>query len=412
VTAGSGTYGERMRLADPLPPDVRLLHIGLAKTGTTALQSTARERRAALLEQCVRYPGGGLNHREAVSALMGRRWGWSGPGGAVPSLRHWDRLMSEVEAETERRVWISHEFAAESDDETARRFADALGERVHVVVTLRPYAAMLVSSWQQYLKTGVTRTFDRWLEAVLADPPAETVTPTYHRRSNQGGVVRRWAAAVGADHLTAVVVDKAAPTRLTDAFEALLDLPPGFLVEESLGGLEANRSLSAQESEVLRRLNVALQDQGVEWREYDLLLRKGGLGRLMQARNPGPDEEALVLPAWAAERASDLGRRYAEEIAATGVGVIGDLAVLAEPVEGVSDLPPAPATVDLDVAVELAAGLLSAGTGRGPFFAEGPRESAVRGLHDYGMNELAGSVAHRVRRRIGARRSRGARPGS
>jgi hypothetical protein len=396
-----------MRLADPLPPDVRLLHIGLAKTGTTALQSTARERRAALLEHGVRYPGSGLNHREAVSALMGRRWGWNGPGARVPGMGHWDRLMREVEAETARRVWISHEFAAESDDETARRFAEALGERLHVVVTLRPYAALLVSSWQQYLKTGVTRTFDRWLEAVLADPPDESVTPTFHRRSNQGGVVRRWAAAVGADHLTAVVVDKAAPTRLTDAFEALLDLPPGFLVDESLGGLQANRSLSAQESEVLRRLNERLQDQGVEWREYDTLLRKGGLGRLMQARTPGPEEDALVLPAWAAERASELGRRYAEEIAESGVRVIGDLAVLAEPAEGVQEPPPPPTTVDLDVAVELAVGLLSAGTGRGPFFdprSAGSQVPGARGLHDYRISELAGSLVHRVRRRIVRRR--------
>jgi hypothetical protein len=399
-----------MRLAAPLPPDTRLLHIGLAKTGTTALQSTARARRAELLELGVRYPGDGLNHREAVSALMGRRWGWNGPGARVPSLRHWDRLMGEVEAETDRRVWISHEFAAESDDETAQRFVDALGPRTHVVVTVRPHGAMLVSSWQQYLKTGIVRTFDCWLEAVLADPPDETVTPTYHRRSNQGGVVRRWAAAVGAENLTVVVVDKAAPTRLTDAFEALLDLPDGFLVDESFGGLQANRSLSAQESELLRRLNVALQDQGVDWREYDTLLRKGGIGRLMQARTPGPEEDSLVLPAWAAERALQLGRHYAEEIAAAGVRVIGDLAVLGEPVESVRDLPAAPTTVQLDVAVELAAGLLSAGTGRGPSFGErepAPEVRGLRGLHDYTLGELAGSVVHRARRRLGRRRTPG-----
>jgi hypothetical protein len=395
-----------MRLADPLPPDVRLLHIGLAKTGTTALQSTAQARRAELLELGVRYPGDGLNHREAVSALMDRRWGWNGPGARVPSRWHWDRLMREVEAETQRRVWISHEFAAESDDETAQRFAGALGERLHVVVTVRPYAAMLVSSYQQYLKTGMVRSFDGWLEAVLADPPDETVTATYHRRSNQGGVVRRWAGVVGVDRLTAVVVDKAVPTQLTDAFEALLDLPEGFLVDTSLGGLQANRSLSAQESEVLRRLNLAVQNQGVEWREYDTLLRKGGLGRLMQARTPGPGEDGLVLPGWAAQRASELGRRYAAEIEASGVRVVGDLAVLAEPVAGVDAPPPDPTVVDLEVAVELAAGLMSAGTGRGPFFADRSGALGGRNVHDYSVRELAGSVVHRARRRIGGRRDR------
>jgi len=398
-----------MRLVEPLPPDVRLLHIGLAKTGTTALQTTASDRRAELLEYGVRYPGTGLNHREAVSALMGRRWGWNGPGATVPRRGHWNRLMGEVEAETRRRVWISHEFAAESDDEQAQRFVDALGERAHVVITLRPYGSLLVSSYQQYLKTGVIRTFESWLRAVLADPPDERVTPTFHRRSDQGGVVQRWAAAAGPDRVTAIVVDKSVPTRLTDAFEALLDLPEGFLVDESLGGLQANRSLSAQESELVRRVNMVVRHQGLDWDEYDGLFRKGGVGRLMQARRPGRNEGPLVLPAWAADRASELGRRFTDQIAASGIRVVGDLEVLARPVSGVAELPPLPREVALDVAVEMAVGLLSAGTGRGPFFEERPDEAAnasgrLRPLHEYPARDLLGSLARRARRRLGPRR--------
>lgn len=154
-----------------LPSGSRLLHIGLPKTGTTALQSTAQAKREELLGLGVRYPGGGLNHREAVSSLMGRRWGWIGPGAKVPPMRHWDRLLAEVEADEERRVWISHEFASESDEETARRFAEALGPRLHIAVSLRPFAAMLASSWQQYLKGGTVHTFEHWLRQVLADEP-------------------------------------------------------------------------------------------------------------------------------------------------------------------------------------------------------------------------------------------------
>lgn len=393
-----------MRPVEPLPADVRLFHIGLAKTGTTALQSTARSRRAALLEHGVRYPGTGLNHREAVSALMERRWGWTGPGATVPAREHWDRLMAEVEAETARRVWISHEFAAESDDDTARRFAEALGPRLHVLVTLRPYAALLVSSWQQYLKTGITRTFGSWLEAVLADPPDQRVTRTFHRRSDQGGVLRRWAAVVGADRVTAVVVDKAVPSALSDTVEALLDLPPGFLVQDGLGGRQANRSLSASEAEVLRRLNAELKDR-LTWGEYDALLRKGGVDRLLQARTPGPEEGGSALPAWAAERASERGRRYAAEIRASGVRVVGDLDVLAAPVRGPEESDteqpaPEPELVDVDVAVQLAAGLLSAATGRGPLFEEGEGRRRARTVDEFGAGELVGSLLGRARRRL------------
>ncbi len=393
-----GTPGPGGRITDPLPPAARMLHIGLPKTGTTALQSTAQARRAELLSAGVRYPGGGLNHREAVSALMGRRWGWIGPGAAVPPLRHWGTLKTEVLAETQRRVWISHEFASEADDATADRFVQELGDQLQVVVTLRPFGAVLLSSWQQYLKGGTTHTFGRWLKAVLGDPPQTKVTPSFHLRNDQAGVVRRWAGAVGADHVTAVVVDKTRPAQLSDAFEDLLDLPAGFLLAPELGGLQANRSMSVPESELVRQVNLALKGQGVEWGQYEALLREGGLARLLQTRTPAEQEPALRLPRWAARRASDLGRAYAEGVAASGVRVVGDVSVLAEPVQG-QDAAPASDQVPLDAAVALVVGTLSAALGRGAFLAE-PEEPAVpqRRVADVRTRELVGEAGARLRR--------------
>ena len=386
----------------PLPAGARLLHIGLPKTGTTALQTTARARRADLLAAGVRYPGGGVNHREAVSALMGRRWGWIGPGAAVPPMRHWDRLMAEVRAETERRVWISHEFASEADDGAVARFVEELGDRLQVVVTLRPFAAVLVSSWQQFLKGGTTHTFERWLRAVLADPPEQRVTASFHLRADQAGVVRRWADAAGADHVTAVVVDKARPTQLTDAFEALLDLPAGFLVDSSLGGLQANRSMSLPESELMRQVNLAIKGAGVTWGEYEALLREGGIARLLQSRTPGSEEPSLRLPRWAAERASALGRAYADGIEASGVAVVGDLEVLARPVEGDDEGPAKPRRVPVDAAAAMVVGTLSAALGRGPSL-EDRAEVPVTGrrVADARTRELVGEVGARVRRAAG-----------
>jgi len=112
-----------------------------------------------------------------------------------------------------------------------------------------------------------------------------------------------------------------------------------------------------------------------------------------------------MLPAWAAERASARGRRYAEEIAAAGVRVVGDLSVLAAPVSGADQPAPPPDTVDVDVAVELAAGLLSAGTGRGPFFSatSGRRVGTV---DEFAVGDLAGSVLRRAGRRLAKRAAR------
>lgn len=389
--------------AEPLPPRARLLHIGLPKTGTTALQSTAQTRREALLELGVRYPGGGLNHREAVSSLMKRRWGWIGPGAAVPPMRHWDRLIGEIEGDTTNRVWISHEFASESDDEAAARFVEELGERIHVVITIRPFGAMLTSSWQQYLKGGTSHTLEYWLRSVLAEPPKRTVTPSFHRRNDQSGVVRRWAAAAGQDRVTVVVVDKAAPTRLTDAFESMLDLPPGFLVDGSLGGLQGNRAFSKEEAELMRQVNLAVKGQPVDWQEYERLLRDGGIARLLESRTPGPDEHRLELPRWAADRATEHGQRYAAEVAATGVRVIGDLDALAVPAEGTDEPYQAPTHVGLDVATAMVVGTISAGLGRGAFFGDRPAPSPPplpRTVEDMRTRELVGEVGARVGRMV------------
>lgn len=388
-----------------MPERARVLHIGLAKTGTTSLQSTAAARRADLLAAGVRYPGGGLNHRESVSALMGRRWGWIGLGAVVPTMRHWDRLLSEVEAETERRVWISHEFASESTDEVAARFGEALGARLQVVITLRPFAAILPSSWQQYLKGGSTHTFEHWLRRVLADPPDTRVTPSFHLRNDQAGVVRRWAAVVGPERVTAVIVDKADPTRMTDAFEGLFDLPAGFLVDEQLGGLQRNRSMSRAESELIRQLNLRVAGREVDWNDYETLLRKGAIARLLESRTPAPGEGPLLLPEWAADRAHSLGVQFAESIRGSGVRLIGDVQSLAEPVSSTKNDQPTPTTIALDLAVEPLAGMLSAALGRGSSFAPvdvgGPeltdRQRAARAISGIRAGDLASVLLYRAR---------------
>lgn len=361
----------------PLPPRARLLHIGIPKTGTTALQQAAAAQREVLLSHGVRYPGQRGNHREPVAALMQRHLGWR-RGGSTPGRREWQALLAEIEADPDRRILLSHEFAAEADDATVRRFRDELGPRLHVVVTLRPLAALLPSAWQQHVKSGYRRPFDAWLRRVLADPPDLSTTPAFHRRNDQSAIVARWAAVVGPERVTVVVGDKARPRLLTDAFEDLLGLPRGLLHGAVEGGMRANRSLSAPEAELLRRVNAVIAGQEVDWRDYRALVRLGAVARLLERRTPAAGEARLSLPEWASARAAELGRAHAEAIGRAGVAVIGDLAALGEgagPADGPAQRPPAegggapgPVQVPLDAAAELVAGMLSAATGRGAFF--------------------------------------------
>lgn len=355
-----------------LPSRARLFHIGIPKSGTTSLQAAARANRDELRRHGVLYPGSDINHRLAVLGFMGRRWGT--PGEPAPPREHWDELMREVDAESSRRVLISHEFASESDDETAARFVAALGERTHVVITLRSPGALLPSAWQQYVKTGIDLPFDDWLDAVLGSPPDRSVTRTFHDRNDQGGVVRRWADAAGADRVTVVVLDPSHPRHLLDSFEGLLGVPAGTLAEQPLGGFASNRGLTVAESELFRAFNARVRPHDIGWDTFERIVRSGALARVMD-RQVGGDER-LRLPAWATQRAAELGAGYAETIAATGVRVLGDLATLGEQVPARPDGAVTPDSVSMDLAAEAMAGMYSAAAWRGPDFGAIDRAGA------------------------------------
>jgi hypothetical protein len=371
------------RTVEALPAGTRLLHIGIPKTGTTALQRAAAANREALLAHGVRYPGRTVNHREAVCALMGRRLGWRGAGEWVPDRSLWDELVAELDADPVRRALVSHEFASESTVEQARRFADSLGPSLHVVVTLRGFAHLLGSSWQQYVKAGRRRPLGRWLHDLLDDEPYKHAAQFFYQRNDQAAVVRRWIEVVGVDRVTVVIADKNQPTQLTDAFEDLLGISRGLLAADD-SGFAANRSMSYPEAELVRRLNMVVRKPVISWHQYDPLVRNGGVARMLENRRPGRHEPPVGLPDWAAEKATVRAREYADAIAATGCRVVGDLATLSAPVRSLGRKLPKCDDVPIDAAVELAAGMLSAGLGRGAFFdvtdkASGPvQERLVR----------------------------------
>jgi hypothetical protein len=357
-----------------LPERTRLFHVGIPKSGTTALQMAAAAGRDELARQGVLYPGLGISQRSAVLSFMGRRWGWDDEG--VPDRSHWDRLMAEIEAEQAKRILFGHEFAAEAKDAKAAAFVDAIGENCHILITLRSLGAILPSAWQQYVKAGVTLSFDDWLQAVIGDPPDRAVTKRFHVRNNQGRVVRRWAKAAGSDRVTVIVADSTRPRLLLDSVEQLLALTPGTLADQRTTGYSANRGMTMPEAELFRALNERIEGQDVSWDDYERIMRDGAQRRVLEQE--APDGERPVLPEWAAARAEELGRRHVEQIAATGVSVIGDLGQLSERAPSRTSADDSVETVPIDLAAEALAGALSASTWRGPDFDEQDDASATR----------------------------------
>jgi hypothetical protein len=379
VTVAPNAEADSEARAAALPVGTPLLHIGIPKTGTTTIQRSAAYHRQQLLEHGVCYPGTSLNHREAVSALMSRSLGWKNSE-QTPAMAVWNRIEREVKTTTADRSLVSHEFACESTDEQAHRFLEALGPKTHVVITLRGFADLLGSSWQQYVKAGYQKSYAAWLKAILGDRSKLHTTPTFYQRNDQAAIVQRWVRAAGVDNVTVVIADKRHPDQLTNAFEDLLDLPRGLLAALPAGGYAANRSLSAAEAELVLRVNKAFRDQDYTWDRYSDLMRHGLIARMQENRRPGPDEPMLTLPTWAAKRALAQAERYADAVAATGCRVIGDLSALTAPVRTVPKIE-RPTQIPADAAYEAIAGLLSAEDGRGAFFDRPPE--GVQGAKTY-----------------------------
>ncbi len=377
---------------ETLPPRARLLHVGLMKTGTTALQSAASRRREVLLQYGVRYPGMHYNHRREAQALSRRA-----PATERKRLDYWDRLMAEVEADPVRRILISNEMIAGGDMDVIRQLREDLGPRAHVVFTVRSFTSVLPSLWQQYVKSGHRHSFAEFLTARLSD---NRVPPADMERHDQAALVQRWVEVFGAHNVTVIVADRSEPSRVPSSFEALLGLPAGTLYEPELSGESLNRSLSVHEASLLLEVNRLLAPYDVSKFDFDRLLFKGATARMLDHCRSDPDAQ-LVLPPWAIPLAVDRSRNYAEAIAGTGVRVIGDLEDLGKTPQVGRGQYEASSVIPVDVAAQAVLGVLSAALRRGSDF-EPPTSTGQRPWAASCYKRLIPSV---VRRRLSRLRS-------
>lgn len=334
----------RVMLPDvqPIPASGVLLHVGVHKTGTTAIQAALSDARPDLKAAGVRYPGKLQAHHRAALAVLGRPWGWNARGGTVMDRAHFDKLARQT-ARAPGRVVISSEFFCEASGDVAAQVAHDLGGgRVHVVVTLRNLGRLLPSSWQQYLKYGLTTPYETWLTDVFAAPGAtKNMTPTFWKRHDHGDVLRRWSEAVGADHVTVLILDDVDRSAQFRAFAQLLGISEEILVSRM--DLTSNRSMTAAEAELLVRLNKKVKKQ-LQWDEYVRFVRRGVALGMVEGREPAPEEPRLHTPDWALDAAADRGRAAVETIRTLGVTVVGDLDALQVRVE--SAPVPSPGSAD------------------------------------------------------------------
>jgi hypothetical protein len=310
--------------AEPLPAGTRLLHIGPHKTGTTSIQGALFAAKDAMAEHGVDFPATSRHPMDAVLAVCARP---GMMGNNKPTDRHWERLVAQVDATGDRTSVISSEFLADApDDETIERVVRELGgERVHVLVTLRPLVKIMPSQWQQYVQNGLRMGYESWLDHMLRKAPYEKPNPSFWRRHRHDRLIERWARVVGPENVTVVVVDDRDRGGLMRTFEGLLGLPADLLQEVPD---TANRSLTLAETEMLRKLNVEFRGHELPEELYSQLIRYGAIMHMKNTCAPAKDEARIVTPQWAAEAAAAAGADIVERIGTLGVRVIGDPALL------------------------------------------------------------------------------------
>lgn len=343
-----------------LGPGSMLLHIGVHKTGTTAVQTALANSRDVLGTWRVRYPGRLMAHREVASSVMGRPLGWRTDGAKPPKSGLWDQTVAEARSFDGVTV-ISSEFFAESPDDVVERIVRDVGpENLHVVITLRNLGRILPSAWQQNLKSGFETPYLAWVRRMLFQDDEATRNTIFWRRHRHDVLVERWVAAVGADRVTVVVVDDRVREGIFHHFEDLLGLPRDILHDRR--GEVSNRSMTLAEAAFLRRLNVAVGG-AAGWRAYPNRVQAFMVKQLVEGRKPAPDEARLATPQWALDRAAEIADEMVTRIEATGARVVGDPAVLRERLTGPEETSDDSVDLPVDAAISALMGALEGSRG-------------------------------------------------
>lgn len=327
--------------AVPYTDGARVVHIGLAKTGTTGLQAALHAARPLLEEHGVHFVGRRRHSRKAARFAIDAAEPWQ-----VNGDKQWRRLCDELRTSDARVAFYSSETLAVARPDQVPRIVEQLGGDLQILVTLRPLAPLLASAWQQALRRGVPVDLATYLHDNLPADDTEGST-LWNRRFSEH--VRIWGEAVGGtDRVTLLVPDPSDRSSLLQRTEELLGLPPRSLPTPE----RDNSSLPYAEATLLSHFNAAYRDAGGDptvWRTTSSYRGETPLSGIPA----GPDPRPITLPRWAATRCNALTERWIGEVDATEARVVGDLTHLYVDERAHPEQVAPPERVSLETAAEL-----------------------------------------------------------
>lgn len=323
-------------------PPIVYLHVGAPKSGTTFVQGLLWHNAPVLAEHGVLMPGGSFAaHVRATRDLRGLR---PEPDDPAPDWEGgWDELVEQVKASDARVAVISNEVISAATAEQAERAVASLAPaEVHVVYSARDLAGLLPSEWQEYVKHRFHYDFEHWLREVVDGPRDDAAAAWFWRVHDIPEVLARWSAHVPPERVHVLTMPRPGAPRelLWERFAGLIGVDPAVA---DLSEARANASLSWTETELLRRVNGAVDPDAPMWLYHRLVTDVLALKMLPGMGAPG----RVPLPAdrreWAGKRAHEM----VEAIRSAGYDVVGDLGeLLPDASAGAAPVPP-PSDADL-----------------------------------------------------------------
>ncbi|MFM8841098.1 MAG: hypothetical protein ACKOFU_00080 [Actinomycetota bacterium] len=299
-----------------------VLHAGFHKSGTTALQYAFHKNRSSLRQSGVVYPPSyGHAHHRAAWGLIERVWGWKDNGGKLVPAKSWQTLARQVKKNSGIALISSEFFAEAKDHHVAQAKQDFGSVPVTIVFTLRPFAKILASSYQQFLKFGVKVRFNEWLEHVFSKKYESTITPTFWNRVQVDEIVGRWGKFFGSENVIVILADESKPEFIFQEFTKILGISSDALPLPEVGG---NRSMTLEETELLLQINN-IYDQRGGWEQYQALIREGYVRHLSDHTKADPDAERILTPEWAVKEARNINHRQFQRLQEMNIEIRGDL---------------------------------------------------------------------------------------
>lgn len=234
------------------------IHIGVPKTGTTAIQDFCALNRRELANQSLLYPALDKGHaHHGLMRLVYQR---------QPNdqrMRRFDNFRRKIEKTTCERVLISSEFAARLQDlSELRRLLKDVPTRI--IVYLRRQDDWLLSAYNQNVKSPSTLmddTFDEFAKR-----------PHLERRLNYENLLALWSEAFGFENLDVCVYEE--EKRNGQLIRRFLERLGVNVNNEKLCDVgHPNRALDRHSLEIVRICNSMKLDPSVSTTITKLLIK-------------------------------------------------------------------------------------------------------------------------------------------